>query len=104
MVFITVLGCFVFIAVLLVFHDSRPEFVSGVQGFLGIEGRQEWSKTLTICLVWLLSQCVIISVAVLIMKRRRNRRDKVHFGINGYVLKCSAGGSLERVWRESERV
>jgi hypothetical protein len=39
MVFITVLGCFVFIAALLVFHDSRPEFVSGVQGFLGIEGR-----------------------------------------------------------------
>ena len=97
MVFITVLGCFAFIAALLVFHDSRPEFVSGVQGFLGIEGRQAWSKTLTICLVWLLSQCVIISVAVLIMKRRRNRREKDHFGINGYVLKSSAGGSLESV-------
>jgi|TARA_B110000503_G_C7137916_1_gene409625 hypothetical protein len=94
MVFINVLGWFVFIAALLVFHDARPEFVSGVQGFWGIEGRQEWSETLTIYLVGLLSLCVIISLAVLMMKRQRSRREKDHFGINGYVLMCTAVGSL----------
>jgi heme/copper-type cytochrome/quinol oxidase subunit 2 len=77
-----------------VFHDARPEFVSGVQAFWGIEGRQEWSKTLTMYLVGLLSLCVVISVMVLVMKRRRNRRDKDYFGINGYVLMVTAVSSL----------
>jgi uncharacterized membrane protein YhaH (DUF805 family) len=94
MVFINVLGWFVFIGALLVFHDARPEFVSGVQSFWGLEGRQGWSKTLTIYLAGLLSLCVIISAAVLIMKRRRNRRDNDHFGINGYVLMLTAVVSL----------
>jgi len=94
MVFINVLGWFVFIGALLVFHDARPEFVYGVQAFWGIEGRQEWSKTLTMYLVGLLSLCVFISVTVLLMKRRRNRRNKDHFGINGYVLMVTAVSSL----------
>lgn len=94
MIFINVLGWFVFIGALLVFHDARPEFVSGVQAFWGIEGRQEWSKTLTVYLVGLLSLCVVISVTVLIMKRKRNRREKDHFGINGYVLMVTAVSSL----------
>jgi hypothetical protein len=94
MVFVNVLGWFVFIGALLVFHDARPEFVSGVQAFWGIEGRQGWSKTLTIYLFGLLSLCVLISVTVLIMKRRRNRRSKDHFGINGYVLMVTALSSI----------
>ena len=94
MVFINVLGWFVFLGAMLVFHDARPEFVSGVQAFWGIEGRQEWSKTLTMYLVGLLSLCLIISVTVLIMKSRRNRREKDHFGINGYVLLLTAVSSL----------
>ncbi|MEP1449233.1 MAG: hypothetical protein ABJK37_24225 [Paraglaciecola sp.] len=94
MVFINVLGWFVFIGALLVFHDARPEFTSGVQAFWGIEGRQGWSKTLTMYLAGLLSLCLIISVTVLIMKRRRNRRDSDHFGINGYVLLLTAVSSL----------
>lgn len=94
MVFINVLGWFAFIGALLVFHDARPEFVSGVQAFWGIEGRQEWSKTLTLYLAGLLSLCVVISITVLIMKRRRNRREKDHFGINGYVLMLTALSSL----------
>ena len=94
MVFINVLGWFTFLGALLVFHDARPEFVSGVQAFWGIEGRQEWSQTLTIYLFGLLALCVVISVVVLIMKRRRNRRDKDHFGINGLVLMLTAASSL----------
>jgi hypothetical protein len=94
MVFVNVLGWFVFIGALLVFHDARPEFVSGVQAFWGIEGRQEWSKTLSMYLVGLLVLCVVISVLVLIMKRQRNRREKDHFGINGYVLMVTAISSL----------
>lgn len=94
MVFLNVLGWFVFLGALLVFHDARPEFVSGVQAFWGIEGRQGWSKTLTFYLAGLLSVCLIISVTVLFMKRQRSRRDKDHFGINGYVLLITAVSSL----------
>ncbi len=94
MVFINVLGWLVFIGALLVFHYARPEFVSGVQAFWDMEGRQEWSKAPTGYLVGLLSLCVMISVAVLIMKRRRNRRDKDYFGINGHVLMVTATSSL----------
>lgn len=83
-----------FIGALVVFHDARPEFVSGVQAFWGVAGRQEWSKTLTLYLAGLLSLCVIISVMVLVMKRLRNRREKDHFGINGYVLMVTAAASL----------
>ncbi|MEP1554831.1 MAG: hypothetical protein ABJJ44_09425 [Paraglaciecola sp.] len=94
MVFVNVLGWFAFIGALLVFHNARPEFVSGVQAFWGLEGRQEWSQTLSVYLVALLALCVVISVAVLIMKRFRNRREKDHFGINGYVLLITAISSL----------
>ena len=45
-------------------------------------------------LVGLLSLCVFISVTVLLMKRRRNRRNKDHFGINGYVLMVTSVSSL----------
>ncbi|MGJ8681763.1 hypothetical protein [Paraglaciecola sp.] len=94
MVAINVLGWFVFIAALLVFHDARPEFVSGVQAFWGVEGRTEWSETLSWYLVGLLFTCVIISTLVLLMKRKRNRREKDHYGINGYVLLFIAASSL----------
>jgi heme/copper-type cytochrome/quinol oxidase subunit 2 len=104
MVFINVLGWFVFIGALIVFHDARPEFVTGLQAFWGVEGRQEWSKTLTMYLVGLLSLCVIISVIVLFMKRRRNRREKDYFGINGYVLMMTAASSLVILYFEFSAV
>lgn len=94
MVAINVLGWFVFLAALLVFHDARPEFVSGVQEFWGVEGRKEWSKTLSLYLVILLFSCVAISGLVLLMKRKRNRREKDHYGINGFVLMFTAVSSL----------
>ena len=89
-----------FIGALLVFHDARPEFVSGVQAFWDIKGRQEWSKTLFIYLFILLSLCVTTSVMVLLMKRRRNRRIKDHFGINGYVLMVTAASTLIIIYFE----
>lgn len=94
MVAINVLGWFVFIAALLVFHDARPEFVSGVQAFWGVEGRSEWSETLSLYLVALLFTCVVISIVVLFLKRKRNRREKDYFGINGFVLMFTAISSL----------
>jgi hypothetical protein len=94
MVGVNVFGWFVFIAALLVFHYARPEFVSGVQEFWGVTGRKEWSSSLVFYLYALLTSCVAISIGVLILKRLRNRREKDHFGINGYVLLFVASTSL----------
>lgn len=94
LVAINVLGWFVFLAALIVFHYARPDFISGVQEFWGVEGRQHWSSSLSIYLVALLVVCVLISVAVLILKRQRNRRENDYYGINGYVLMFTAVCSL----------
>ncbi|MFT4939698.1 MAG: hypothetical protein ACI88A_002743 [Paraglaciecola sp.] len=100
MVGINVLGWFVFIAALLVFHYARPEFLSGVQEFWGVTGRQEWSSSLSFYLFGLLATCVGISITVLMLKRLRNRREKDHFGINGYVLLFVASASLAILFLE----
>jgi heme/copper-type cytochrome/quinol oxidase subunit 2 len=94
MVAINVIGWFVFLAALLVFHYARPEFISGVQAFWGVTGRQEWSASLSHYLVALLIVCVVISLLVLIIKRQRNRRENDYYGINGYVLMFAAASSL----------
>lgn len=94
MVALNVIGWVVFLAALLVFHDARPEFVSGVQAFWGVTGREEWSTTLSYYLVALLIVCIAISLLVLIIKRRRNRRENDYYGINGYVLMFAATSSL----------
>jgi len=38
--------------------------------------------------------CVVISLTVLFLKRRRNRREHDYYGINGYVLMFTALSSL----------
>ena len=94
LVVINVLGWFVFLAALIVFHYARPEFISGVQAFWGVSGRQNWSASLSVYLVGLLLVCVLISMLVLVLKRQRNRRENDYYGINGYVLMFIAASSL----------
>ena len=91
---LNVVGWCVFLAALIVFHYARPEFISGVQEFWGVTGRQQWLSSLSMYLVMLLCTCVLISVLVLILKRQRNRRENDYYGINGYVLMFTAISSL----------
>jgi uncharacterized BrkB/YihY/UPF0761 family membrane protein len=91
---LNVVGWCVFLAALIVFHYARPEFISGVQAFWGVTGRQQWLSSLSLYLIILLSICVLISVIVLILKRQRNRRENDYYGINGYVLMFTAISSL----------
>ena len=100
MIGINVFGWFVFIGALLVFHHARPEFISGLQEFWGMSGRRKWAAELSYYLVILLSICVAISISVLLLKRTRNRREKDHFGINGYVLLVVASASLAILYFE----
>ncbi|MFT6898726.1 MAG: hypothetical protein ACJA13_003152 [Paraglaciecola sp.] len=94
MIGVNVVGWIVFIAALLVFHYARPEFITGVQDFWGVTGREKWSISLSFYLIFLLVGCVCLSLAVLLLKRRRTRRHNDYFGINGFVLLIVASISL----------
>lgn len=100
MIGINVIGWVVFIAALLVFHYARPEFISGVQEFWGVSGRDYWSSSLSFYLVALLFGCVGLSLAVLVLKRQRTRRQHDYFGVNGFVLLIVALISLSILYFE----
>ena len=76
----------VFLAALIVFHYARPELISGLQQFWGINGRTEWSESLSIYLFVLLAICLSLATAVILLKRHRNRHKADFLGINAFFL------------------
>jgi hypothetical protein len=74
-----------FIALIL-FHFARPEFISGVQKYWGIEGRIYWSKEHVSSLLTMLQICLCLGLISTIMRSRRNRRKTDHFGVNLFIL------------------
>lgn len=76
----------VFVAALIVFHYARPELISGVQEYWGVEGRQDWSRSLSVYLLILLAICNALSLLVLVFRRFRTRRQNDYFGINVVIL------------------
>lgn len=76
----------VFVAALIVFHYARPELIFGVQEYWGMDGRSDWSGTLSFYLLCLLSACNFLSALVLILRRIRTRRKNDYFGINVIIL------------------
>lgn len=97
---VNVFGWVVFLAALVVFHYARPEIAYGMQEFWGVEGRREWSESLSLYLMILLVCCMLLSLVVLILKRQRNRRTRDHYGANGFVLLFVALGSLLALYLE----
>ncbi|WP_233499815.1 hypothetical protein [Glaciecola sp. KUL10] len=74
-----------FIALVL-FHFARPEFISGVQKYWGIEGRIYWSKEHVSSLLTMLQICLGLGLASTLMRSRRNRRKTDNFGVNLFIL------------------
>lgn len=79
---------------LLVFHYARPEFITGVQVFWGIDGREFWSKPHLQQLLILLQSCLGLSLVTMLMRTRRNRRKNDSFGTNLLILFSITGLSL----------
>lgn len=86
----------IFVAAMIVFHYARPELISGVQEFWGVEGRTDWSTTLSFYLILLLALCTGLGVTSAVMRRQRSRRKNDFFGINLLILLVIAVSSL--VW------
>ncbi|WP_166424318.1 hypothetical protein [Paraglaciecola sp. 20A4] len=100
MVGFNVFGWVVFVAALIVFHYARPEFITGAQEFWGVTVREQWSSSLSTYLVGLLFACVGLSLAVLILKRKRTRRKSDNFGVSGFILLLVALVSLSILYFE----
>lgn len=71
---------------LVLFHFARPEMVSGVQQFWGIEGRTSWSPAYIEALVSLLQACLLTSLLTMFLRSRRNRRKSDRYGVNLFIL------------------
>ncbi|MFT6269200.1 MAG: hypothetical protein ACJAVV_002024 [Alphaproteobacteria bacterium] len=67
---------------LILLHYARPEFITGVQNYWGIEGRDFWSTAHVGDLLTLLQICLFATVVTVVLRSRRNRRKTDRFGVN----------------------
>lgn len=86
MVILNVTAWISLLAALVLFHYARPEFISGVQKFWGVEGRIIWSQAHVDGLLATLQVCLGLSLISMILRLRRNRRKTDSFGVNLFIL------------------
>lgn len=83
---LNIVAWLVLISALVLFHYARPEFITGVQNYWEIDGRDFWSKEHLADLLSLLQICLFITVFTIALRSRRNRRKKDRFGVNILIL------------------
>lgn len=71
---------------LVLFHYARPDFITGLQNYWGIEGRTTWSPAYVGNLLTLLQICLFTTIITVILRSRRNRRKSDRFGVNVMIL------------------
>lgn len=74
------------VSALILFHYARPEFITGVQNYWGIEGRNFWSEEHLANLLRLLQVCLFTTIFTIALRSRRNRRKTDRFGVNILIL------------------
>ena len=94
MLALNIVGWVGMVVVLVLFHYARPDFISGVQQYWGIEGDTTWSESHLSAMTIMLQVCLIVTLVSIIMRARRNRRRSDSFGINLFILLAIAGISL----------
>ena len=73
-------------ASLVLLHYARPDFITGVQNYWGVEGRTIWSQSHVGHLLTLLQICLFITIITIVLRSRRNRRKSDRFGVNILIL------------------
>lgn len=94
MLALNIVGWVGMVVVLVLFHYARPDFISGVQQYWGIEGDTTWSESHLSAMTIMLQVCLFVTLVSIIMRARRNRRRSDSFGINLFILLAIAGISL----------
>lgn len=95
---LNILAWVLLLASLIMFHYARPEFISGVQNFWGIEGRDFWSQEHLADLLTLLQICLLITIVTIVMRSRRSRRKTDGAGINILILLVISIASLATIY------
>lgn len=83
---INILAWVSMVAVLVLFHYARPEFITGLQKYWGIEGDTSWSESHLSAMTIMLQVCVVLSLVSIVLKAKRNRRKTDSFGVNLFIL------------------
>ena len=83
---------------LILFHYARPEFITGVQNYWGIEGRDFWSEDHLDDLLALLQICLFTTIVTIVLRSRRNRRKTDRFGVNVLILLIISITSLVTIY------
>lgn len=86
------------ISSLILFHYARPEFITGVQNYWGIEGREFWSEDKLAHLLTVLQICLVVTVITIGLRSRRNRRKTDRFGVNILILLVISVTSLVTIY------
>ncbi|MDT0594647.1 hypothetical protein [Glaciecola petra] len=95
---INVLAWIVLMLALIVFHYARPEFITGVQNFWGIEGRDFWAEEHLGDLLTLLQICLFLTIVTIVLRAKRNRRKMDRFGVNILILLIISITSLVTIY------
>jgi uncharacterized membrane protein len=82
------------IAALILLHYARPEFITGLQNYWGIEGREVWSEDHLSDLLSLLQICLFTTIVTIVLRSKRNRRKTDRFGVNVMILLVISIASL----------
>ena len=75
-----------FIVLLSLYHFARPEVAYGFLVYGGIEVRDYWDPALTPWLVYGLWSCCALTLAVLLLERKRSRRQDDSRHVNLAIL------------------
>lgn len=94
---LNILGWVGLVVVLILFHYARPDFISGVQEYWGIEGDTSWSQTHVNAMTVMLLVCLALSLVSIVMRAKRTRRENDNFGVNLIVLIAIVAISLVTV-------
>lgn len=87
---VTVIGNIVlwvlFTGALILLHYARPEFITGLQEYWNIPGREHWLSEPQNLLKLLLISCIGLSLILIGLNSRRNRRKKDNIAFNVVFL------------------
>lgn len=95
---LNMLAWIMLISALILFHYARPEFITGVQNFWGIDGRDFWSEEHLGDLLTLLQICLFLTILTIVLRARRNRRKTDRFGVNILILLIISITSLVTIY------
>ena len=94
MIGVNILAWISMVVVLVLFHYARPELITGLQEYWGIEGDTSWSEEHLSAMTIMLQVCVVLSLISIVMRAKRNRRKTDSFGVNLFILFAIAVISL----------